>query len=364
MKLKIGFLFIGVIMAFTGVRAQDVTTVEATDADISENLDLEAVASVFGEAKDLEDFEKRLNDPEAQISNLDLNEDGEVDYLRVVEASKGETHVVTIQAVIEKDKYQDVATIDVEKDSKGETQVQVVGDVYMYGPNYIIEPVYVHPPVIWVWFWGPYYNPWRSPYYYGYYPPYYRPWRPHPPHHYKRNVHVHVNVNNTYRTTTVRRSSTSVQIQNKNRRNDYGKQNPDRSYKNRSETSKNKAATPANNSRNKDVPTTTGRKVDDDFQTQSEKRGTKNNVSDGKVSVPTQKPATRPSTQPSTQPTQRPTTPATPATPATRPATPAAKPAAPATRPATPAAKPAARPATKPAAKPATRTKSTATKKR
>ncbi len=117
--------------------AQDVTTVEATDSDISENLDLEAVASVFGESEDLEDFEKRLNDPETQISNLDLNEDGEVDYLRVIESSKEETHLVTIQAVIGEDLFQDVAVIDVEKDSESETQVQVVGDVYMYGPDYI-----------------------------------------------------------------------------------------------------------------------------------------------------------------------------------------------------------------------------------
>jgi len=155
-----------------------VNTVEATDSDISDNLDLEAVASIFGDAKDLEEFEKKLNDPETQISNLDLNEDGEVDYLRVIETSKDNTHLVTIQAVIEKDKYQDVATIDVEKDSKGETQVQVVGDVYMYGPGYIVEPVYVHPPVICVWFWGPLYSPWYSPFYWGFYPPYYHPWHP------------------------------------------------------------------------------------------------------------------------------------------------------------------------------------------
>jgi len=112
--------------------SQDVTTVEATDSDISENLDLEAVASLFGEAEDLEDFEEKLNDPKTQISNLDLNEDGEVDYLRVVEASESETHVVFVQAVIGEDEYQDVATIDVEKDDSGETQVQVVGDVHMY----------------------------------------------------------------------------------------------------------------------------------------------------------------------------------------------------------------------------------------
>lgn len=280
------------------VFSQDVTTVEAKSTDISENLDLEAVASVFGEAEDLEDFEKKLNDPELQISNLDLNEDGEVDYIRVTEASEGNTHVVTLQATIGKDQYQDVAIISVEKDDSGETQVQVVGDVYMYGPDYIIQPVYVHPPVIWVWFWGPLYSPWRSPYYYGYYPPYYRPWTPYPPHRYHSNVNVHINVSNSYSRTTVRTSKTSVNIQNNNRRNDFGSKNPDRSYDNRSKNSNtskdaiNKDANKPSTKPSRDDKTSTGREVKDDWQPASERGGEKSKVKDNKVSTPTQKSTT------------------------------------------------------------------------
>ena len=43
------FLFVAAIAV---THAQDVTTVEASSEDISENLNLEAVASVFGDAKD------------------------------------------------------------------------------------------------------------------------------------------------------------------------------------------------------------------------------------------------------------------------------------------------------------------------
>lgn len=64
------------------ISAKDVATLVATSEDISSNLDLEVVASVFGDSKDLEDFEKRRNDPEMQILNLDLNNIGEVNYLR------------------------------------------------------------------------------------------------------------------------------------------------------------------------------------------------------------------------------------------------------------------------------------------
>ena len=85
MKTKLHYVWAVLAFSFATSQAQDKTTVEATSSDISENLDLEAVASVFGESKDLEEFEKKLNDPKTQISNLDLNEDGEVDYLRVLE---------------------------------------------------------------------------------------------------------------------------------------------------------------------------------------------------------------------------------------------------------------------------------------
>ncbi|NOQ23991.1 MAG: hypothetical protein GQ564_01405 [Bacteroidales bacterium] len=210
--------------------AQDVITVEAKRIDVSDNLDLEAVASVFGESENLEDFENRLNDPERQICNLDLNEDGYVDYLRVVENSEEQTILITIQAVLGKDLFQDVATIDVEKDNYGETQVQVVGDVYMYGSDYIIEPVYIHTPVVCSYFWDPYYHSYHSPYYWHYYPSYYHAWHPLLSHVYRHNVYTHVNVHHAYNYTSVRRSARAMQVHSSIRRNDYGRANPNKSF--------------------------------------------------------------------------------------------------------------------------------------
>ena len=152
-NLRINLLFLFLFVA-TPLFAQDVTTITANSDDVSDNLDLEAVASIFGDSKDLEDFEKRLNDPKTQISNLDLNNDGEVDYLRVMETSENNVHSISIQAVIGKDQYQEVAVIDVQKDSKGSTQVQVVGNVDMYGPNYYITPYYPVVPVFFTLFLG------------------------------------------------------------------------------------------------------------------------------------------------------------------------------------------------------------------
>ncbi|WP_299777231.1 hypothetical protein [uncultured Formosa sp.] len=222
------------LLFLTTTTAQETTTttVSATSTDISFNLDLEAVASVFGESKNLEDFEERLNDPEAKISNLDLNEDGNVDYLRVVEISENNTHVVTLQAVLAENQFQDIATIDVEKSGE-DTQVIITGDTYIYGPNYFITPYFGIAPPIFGWFWGPMYNPWMSPWYWGFYPPYFRPWRPFPPHIYHNNVHVHINTHNRYNHDHVRRNHQAKRLQKSVSHRDLQKKFPEKSFKNR-----------------------------------------------------------------------------------------------------------------------------------
>ncbi|MCQ2328731.1 MAG: hypothetical protein MJZ59_05245, partial [Paludibacteraceae bacterium] len=177
------------ISSWSVVRADEKITVEATSTDISEGLDLKAVASLFGEVKNLEEFETRLNADTSHLNNLDLNGDGEVDYLRVVEVEQNSNHMVLIQAVLAKDVFQDIASILVEK-SGTEVTVQIKGDAYIYGENYIIEPVYIYRPVIYDWFWGPYWVCYTSPWYWGYWPGW---WRPYPCWGYHDYwVHIHV----------------------------------------------------------------------------------------------------------------------------------------------------------------------------
>ena len=178
--MKRVFLFIltlgSLFLVPHSVMADQTVTVSATTTDISENLDLKTVATLFGQAKDLEQFEQMLNNPDSAFSNLDLNGDGEVDYLRVIETAEQNRHLVVIQAVLAKDIYQDVASIFVEKDAQDQVTVQVVGDEYIYGADYIIEPVYIYRPYIYDWFWGGSWVAWHSPYYWGYWPTWWHPY--------------------------------------------------------------------------------------------------------------------------------------------------------------------------------------------
>lgn len=213
--------------------AQDVTTVRANNSDISDNLDLKAVASIFGDSSDLEDFERRLNDPDMQISNLDLNGDNRVDYLRVIEATENNTHLIIIQAVLNADTFQDVATIEVERDRSNNVQVQVVGDVYMYGPNYIYEPVYGYRPFIFDIFWVSSYRPYYSPWYWGYYPTYYSYWAPCPVYRYRSHIHTYINPRHSYVYSNTRRSSRAANLYSSRRQNAYERQHPNSSFTSR-----------------------------------------------------------------------------------------------------------------------------------
>ena len=168
-----------------------VVQVTALNEDLSFFLDLRAVAAAFGEANSLKEFEMLLNSSNYMLSSLDLNRDGYVDYLRVVEAIEGYNHVIVIQAVLAQNIFQDVATLTVEM-SYSTPYVQVIGAPYIYGPNYYVRPVYVRTPPMFAHFRGYGYHAWVSPYYWDYYPSYYH--RPAPIYlsHYQAYVNTYI----------------------------------------------------------------------------------------------------------------------------------------------------------------------------
>jgi hypothetical protein len=227
------FILTALLLNSTQLVARSSNVVYAQNYQIDQDLDLNAVASLFGDSGDLYDFEKRLNDPYYQISNLDLNNDGYVDYLRVIETVDGNFHLIVIQAVIGNRRYQDIATIEVSKNYK-QIYVQIVGDTYIYGPNYIIEPNYYYEPEIFKIFWQPrYYNAYYSRYRWRHYPSYYRAWRPVPVPYYHRHIRKHISHANSYRYAKHRRAKHPRKMHNKIRRDDYAQRYPNRSYKRR-----------------------------------------------------------------------------------------------------------------------------------
>ncbi len=182
-------------VSYCPVSAQEDVTIVAPTSEAAEGLDLKAVSELFKNSENPEEFEKALNDPELGINNLDLDENGEVDFIRVVEKVGDDTHVIILQVPLAENEFQDVATIEVEKTSDNGYNMQVHGNEVIYGVDYYVAPTYVHIhtwPII-TWIYRPVYRPYRSVFYFGFYPRWWRPYRP-----------VTINV---YRTRTVKLTS-------------------------------------------------------------------------------------------------------------------------------------------------------------
>ncbi|MCB9014695.1 MAG: hypothetical protein H6541_02790 [Lentimicrobiaceae bacterium] len=167
-----------------------------------DNLNLYAVMKLFQESETLEGFERSLNAEDSRINNLDLNGNNLIDYIKVIDYVDGGTHTIVLQVAINERENQDVAVFTVYKDKRDQVHIQLVGDEYLYGKDYIIEPndgyaetpnpgytgnttvvtrtTYVEVrtwPVV-RYIYTPTYVVWRSPWYWNYYPTYWNPWRP------------------------------------------------------------------------------------------------------------------------------------------------------------------------------------------
>jgi hypothetical protein len=233
MKTKILLLSLMTSLFVVQMHGQNRTRVNAMNDEISDNLDLRAVTDIFGDSRNLQDFERRLNDPELQISNLDLNYDNEVDYLRVIETVDFNIHVIIIQSVLDRNVYQDVATIEVEKDRYNRVHIQVVGNEYMYGSNYIYEPDYYSTPLIYASLWSYNYRPYVSNWYWNFYPSYYYAWNPFPVYRYRNNIQLSLNIYNNYNYVTSRRSNQAVVLYNSRRSSGYERQYPNYAFSRR-----------------------------------------------------------------------------------------------------------------------------------
>ena len=105
-----------------------------------DNLNLYAVMKLFQESKTLEEFERNLNDEKSNINNLDLNNDNQVDYIKVNDNIDGDVHNIVLQVAVGPKENQDVAVFTVQRFNNGQVQIQLTGDEELYGKDYIIEP--------------------------------------------------------------------------------------------------------------------------------------------------------------------------------------------------------------------------------
>ena len=229
-----------------------------------DQFSLQGALEMFKQANSPEDFEKLLNTADNHVNNLDLNGDGDVDYVRFIGKRDKDVHVFILQVPISEKESQDIAAIELEKTGSENAVLQIVGDEDIYGEQVIVEPdggdeeevenddrgkgpfapeafsARFAPPriVINVWMWpcvrfvyAPAYAVWVSPWRWRVYPAWWRPWRPlawHVFHPFRAGYHTGFVVARTHRVVhahriyrPVRVSSVTVRTRHRDSVNHY-----------------------------------------------------------------------------------------------------------------------------------------------
>lgn len=200
------FLLIPLFIAMLGVTFLPAQTTEMTVEETGfagDHFSLEGALSLFQQSESIEAFEQALNTEKNKVNNLDLNEDGDIDYIRVIDNMDGDLHAIVLQVPVNEEESQDIAVIEIEKTGPTTAILQIIGDEEVYGESTIVEPFEVEGDdssgkgpdggvlfkrvIVNVWLWpsvrfiyGPRYQVWVSPFAWRVYPRWWRPWRPRP----------------------------------------------------------------------------------------------------------------------------------------------------------------------------------------
>jgi hypothetical protein len=281
MKTKKFPLLVICAMATSFLVAQEDVKVNPADSTglPGDQFSLQGALDMFKTSTSLEDFEKKLNSKDNDVNNLDLNGDGNIDYIRVVDNKKDNSHAIILQVPVNETESQDVAVIEIEKTANEKALVQIVGDEELYGDTVIVEPfetketatpksgpssclyMPIH-VIVNVWFWpcvqfiyAPAYVVWVSPWRYHYYPEWWSPWRPSPwrwhymhCYHYNHYYHpvYHHRVENAHQIYVSHRTTSSVV--NHRYENEHNNYNAHRPQQNQTHTNgRHNAQNPRNN---------------------------------------------------------------------------------------------------------------------
>ena len=209
MKAKGVIALFGMILMMNMAMAQEKGEINLADSTglPGDNFSLQGALGLFKESKNVEEFEKSLNTKDNSVNNLDLDGNGKIDYIRVVDIEKDNAHALVLQVAVSKTEKQDVAVIEIEQNGDASAMLQIVGDKQLYGENKIVEPKSSTEPEdkgtgkrgpaayspgvqfifvnVWAWpcvryIYAPAYVVYVSPWYWGYYPAWWSPWAPYP----------------------------------------------------------------------------------------------------------------------------------------------------------------------------------------
>jgi hypothetical protein len=206
-KMRIFFCVAALMLAMLSTATAQEPGVDSTGLP-GDNFSLRGALEMFKKAASPEEFEKLINTKDNDVNNIDLDNDGEVDYVKVIDKPGEEAHAFVLQVAASESESQDIAVIELEKTGDTTAVMQIIGDEDIYGEQLIVEasdgneevieevnndngkgpsgyfeeaPGFI---VINVWRWpsvrfvyAPAYSPWASPWRWRSHPHWFQPWR-------------------------------------------------------------------------------------------------------------------------------------------------------------------------------------------
>ncbi|HDS15230.1 MAG TPA: hypothetical protein ENN66_01100 [Proteobacteria bacterium] len=144
----------------------------------ADGLDLACIGALLQKAEDAAALERLLNDPQTGINNLDLNEDGQVDYIKVTEYGSQESRGFSLTVEPAAGETQEVATIAIAKQGSDKVEVEVQGNPQIYGQQHYYHNSFGLSDMLFMaWLFRPH-SFYSSPWGHGNYPNSYRPYSP------------------------------------------------------------------------------------------------------------------------------------------------------------------------------------------
>lgn len=100
-----------------------------------DNFDLYGALELFRKADTPENFEKAINANGNDVNKLDLDGDGNVDYVSVIDEKNSDVHTLVLQVTLSTSEIQNIAVIEMGKTGNDKMHVQMVGDETLYGKS-------------------------------------------------------------------------------------------------------------------------------------------------------------------------------------------------------------------------------------
>lgn len=180
-------------------------------ANLGDNLNLQALGELVKNSTTAQDIEDKLNTT-GSINNLDLNNDGSVDYIKVTEYGDANQKGFSFTVDVADGQTQEIATIEVAKGSN-DAQMNIQGNQQLYGNNNYYQSRFTLTDILIMSYLFTPHRPYYSPYHYGYYPSYYHSYRSTSYSSYRTRM---VNTTKTTRITRTTRPSTTTRSSSPN----------------------------------------------------------------------------------------------------------------------------------------------------